>query len=146
MTQAIHNIFIQGPIPPGLVAESISKHSTKTAIGAHSIFLGQIRADQVDGKTVAAIEYTCNQDMALQQMADIRAEVFNKYELSCMHVYHSEGYIAAGEICFFVFTSAAHRKAAMAACEELVERIKKELPIWGKEIFEDESHQWKINR
>jgi molybdopterin synthase catalytic subunit len=33
----------------------------------------------------------------------------------------------------------------MAACNEVVDRLKAELPIWGKEIFEDETHQWKQN-
>jgi molybdopterin synthase catalytic subunit len=39
-----------------------------------------------------------------------------------------------------------HRKEAIDACEEVVERIKKELPIWGKEIFAGEAYQWKENR
>jgi molybdopterin synthase catalytic subunit len=45
-----------------------------------------------------------------------------------------------------VFASAVHRKEAMAACEEVVERIKKELPIWGKELFDDNQYQWKENK
>ena len=48
--------------------------------------------------------------------------------------------------CLFVFTSSKHRKEATLACNEVVERIKNELPVWGKEIFEDETHQWKINQ
>ena len=69
-----------------------------------------------------------------------------KYSLTCMHVYHSLGRIAVGEINLFVFVSAVHRKDAIAACAELVELIKTDLPIWGKEIFEDEGHRWKVNR
>ena len=49
-----------------------------------------------------------------------------------MHIYHSLGKVKAGEICLFVFTSSSHRKAAIDACEEVVERVKKELPIWGR--------------
>jgi molybdopterin synthase catalytic subunit len=62
-----------------------------------------------------------------------------------MHVYHSLGPVKAGEISLFVFTSSPHRKAAIDACEEVVERIKKELPVWGREVFEDASFQWKKN-
>jgi molybdopterin synthase catalytic subunit len=62
-----------------------------------------------------------------------------------MHVHHSLGLVPTGQICLFVFTSSKRRKAAIAACEELVERIKAELPIWGKEIFDGEGHQWKQN-
>lgn len=139
------SIFIDGAIPPQLIADSIAKHSSKTDIGAHSLFLGQIRADQIDGKTVSTIEYTAYEELALNKMSEIKEAIFEKYPLTCMHVHHSIGSVQAGEICLFVFTSSAHRKAAIAACEEVVERIKGELPIWGKENFENDTHQWKVN-
>lgn len=137
---------MQGPVEPGFIAESIAKHATNTAIGGHSIFLGQVRADEVNGKKVAAIEYTSHTEMALEKMHEIRQDIFAKYPLTCMHVHHSLGAVRAGEICLFVFTSSAHRKAAIDACEECVERIKAELPVWGKEIFEGEGYQWKVNQ
>lgn len=146
MSKELKNIFINGAITPVFIAESIAKHSTKKNIGAHSIFLGQVRADVIDDKAVIAIDYTSYVEMALQKMHEIRETLFAKYSLTCMHVYHSLGAVNTGEICLFVFTSSAHRKAATDACNELVELIKKELPVWGKEIFVDESHQWKINK
>jgi molybdopterin synthase catalytic subunit len=139
------DIFVQDAIPATFIADSIQKHSSKKNIGAHSIFLGQVRADEISGKTVAAIEYTTYTEMALEKMHDIRESLFSKYELTCMHVYHSLGQVKAGEICLFVFTSSKHRKMAIDACEECVERIKAELPVWGKELFEDESYTWKVN-
>jgi molybdopterin synthase catalytic subunit len=139
------NIFVQGAIPAAFIAESIQKHSTQTTIGGHSIFLGQVRADVLDQKTVTAIEYTAYEAMALEQMHAIREAIFEKYDLTCMHVYHSLGAVQAGEICLFVFTSSRHRKAAIDACTETVERIKAELPVWGKEQFGDASYQWKVN-
>ncbi|MEO6230027.1 MAG: molybdenum cofactor biosynthesis protein MoaE [Ferruginibacter sp.] len=142
----IKNIFVQGPIASSFIGDSIQKHGTKTEIGGHSIFLGQVRADIIDGKTVSAIEYTCFEEMALQKMHEIREAIFEKYPLTCMHVYHSLGKIAAGDICLFVFTSAPHRKAAIDACEETVERLKAELPVWGKELFNNETYQWKENK
>ncbi len=134
-----------GAISPAFIADSIGKHATKTDIGGHSIFMGQVRRDEIDGKFVSAIDYTSYEEVALAKMHEIREEIFGKYPLSCMHVHHSLGPIKAGEICLFVFTSSAHRKPAIEACNELVERIKAELPIWGKELFEDESYQWKEN-
>jgi molybdopterin synthase catalytic subunit len=139
------NIFVQGAIAANFIADSIQAHSTKTGIGAHSIFLGQVRSDVIDGKAVAAIEYTAYEEMALEQMHAIREAIFDKYPLTCMHVYHSLGAVKSGEISLFVFTSSKHRKAAIDACEEVVERIKKELPVWGKELFADASYQWKEN-
>ena len=146
MSKPVKNIFTEGAISPAFIAESIAKHSSKKDIGAHSIFLGQVRADIIEDKTVSAIEYTTYDDLALQKMHELREEIFAKYELTCMHVHHSLGEVNAGEICLFVFTSSKHRKTAINACEEVVERIKADLPVWGKEIFEDESHQWKINK
>lgn len=140
------NIFTEGAVQPAFIAESIGKHASQKAIGAHGIFLGQVRADEVGERRVMAIEYTAYEDMATERMHAIRQDIFGKYPLTCMHVHHSLGRVDAGEICLFVFTSSAHRKAAMEACSETVERLKAELPIWGKEIFEDESHQWKVNR
>jgi molybdopterin synthase catalytic subunit len=142
----VKDIFVDGPIAAGFVAESIQKHSTKTNIGAHSIFLGQVRADELLDRKVAAIDYTTYKDMALEKMHEIREAIFAKYELTCMHVHHSLGTIGVGELCLFVFTSSKHRKTAIDACEEVVELIKAELPVWGKEIFEDDSYIWKTNR
>ena len=146
MTRKLKNIFVQGPISASFIADSIQKHSTKTEIGGHSIFLGQVRSDIIDEKKILAIEYTTYEEMALEKMHSIREEIFAKYHLTCMHVYHSLGKVAAGEICLFVFTSSAQRKAAIDACNETVERIKAELPVWGKELFTDETHQWKVNK
>lgn len=139
------NIFVEGSIAPSMIAESIAKHSSKTAIGGHSIFMGQVRRDEVEGKFVSAIEFTAYEELALTKMHEIREDIFAKYPLHCLHVHHSLGSVQAGELCVFVFTSSAHRKPATEACSELVERIKAELPIWGKEIFEDQTHQWKEN-
>ncbi len=144
-TRKEKNIFTEGPVEAAFIANSIAKHATNTSIGGHSIFLGQVRADMIGDKQVQAIEYTSHVEMALDAMAKIREDIFAKYELTCMHVHHSLGVIKAGEICLFVFTSSKHRKAAIDACSECVERIKAELPVWGKEILEGEGYQWKIN-
>ena len=57
-------MFIEGPVTPDFIATSISKHSSKTDIGAHQIFLGQIRSDSIDGKIVKAIEFSSYGEMA----------------------------------------------------------------------------------
>lgn len=139
-------VFVNGPILPGFIGDSIAKHTIKKNIGAHDIFLGQVRADVIEDKTVAAIEYTCYEEMAEKMLEQIREDMFQKYNLVCMHIYHSLGPVKAGEICLFVFTSSPHRKDAFESCREIVERIKAEVPIWGKEIFEDDTYQWKENK
>lgn len=138
-------VFKEGAISSEFIGESIAKHQSKTTIGAHNIFLGQVRADEIDGKTVSAIEYTAYEEMANAKFHDIREATFEKFDLTCMHIYHSLGRVNVGEICLFVFVSSPQRKVVFKALEYVVEAIKADVPVFGKELFEDESHQWKVN-
>ena len=128
----IKKSFIQGRISAAFIGESIAKHQTKTAIGAHNIFIGQVRADEIEGKTVTAIEYSAYEEMAEQSFHEIREEAFAKYDLTCLHIYHSLGLVKAGEICLFVFVSAPRRKEVYEALNFLVEQIKEKVAIFGK--------------
>ncbi len=139
------NVFRQGAISSEFIGNSIAKHQTKTSIGAHNIFLGQVRADEVDGKIITAIDYTAYEEMANQKFYEIREATFEKYDLTCMHIYHSLGKVNAGEICLFVFVSSPRRKVVFEALEYVVEAIKADAPVFGKEIFEDQTHKWKQN-
>jgi molybdopterin synthase catalytic subunit len=139
------NVFIKGAITSDFIGQSIAKHQSKTTIGAHNIFLGQVRADLIDGKTVSAIEYTAYEDMANAKFYEIREATFEKFNLTCMHIYHSLGKVSTGEICLFVFVSSPRRKEVFKALEYVVEEIKAKTPVFGKEIFEDKTHQWKVN-
>jgi molybdopterin synthase catalytic subunit len=139
------NVFKEGAISPDFIATSIAKHQTKTAIGAHNIFLGQVRADVIENKTVEGISYSAYEEMANIKFHEIREKAFEKFDLTCMHIYHSLGFVKAGEICLFVFVSSPRRKVVFEALEYIVESIKADVPIFGQEIFEDQSHQWKVN-
>ncbi|MFN9324128.1 MAG: molybdenum cofactor biosynthesis protein MoaE, partial [Flavobacteriales bacterium] len=130
-----------------------AKHATRLDSGAHEICLGQVRADHGVGTdahapatTVAAIEYTAYREMALERMTAIREEAFTKWpSMTCLHVHHSLGTIKAGELCFMVFASAPHRLAAREAVAWVVDRVKAELPIFGREVLSDSTHLWKTN-
>ncbi len=137
--------LVVGAISPEKIATSIAHHQVKTNIGGHAIFLGQVRADEIEGETVKAIDYTAYEEMAEKEFHEIREAAFEKYDLTCLHIYHSLGVVKAGEICLFVFTSSKHRAMAFDACRFITEEIKAKVPVFGKEIFEDDSHQWKKN-
>jgi len=143
--KGIKNAFVKGAITPEFIAESIAKHQSKITIGAHDIFLGQVRADVINGKTVAAINYEVYEDMANKKFHEIREAAFKRFQLNCIHIYHSSGIVKVGEICLFVFVSSPHRKEVFKALHEIVEEIKIEVPVFGKELFEDDSYQWKVN-
>lgn len=149
----VKDIFVEGAVPAAFIAESVAKHATRTDIGAHEIFLGQVRADQVPAaegsegaRRVVAIVYTAYREMALERMTVIREEAFARWpSMTCLHVHHSIGEVPAGQLCFMVFASAPHRLAAREAVAWVVDRIKAELPIFGKEVLQDGAHLWKNN-
>jgi molybdopterin synthase catalytic subunit len=142
----VKNCFKPGAITAEFIGNSIASHQKKTTIGAHQIFLGQVRADEIDAKTVTAIEYSAYEEMANPVFYEIREETFSKFNLVCMHIYHSLGIVKTGEICLFVFVSSKHRKDAQKAVEYCVEEIKKRVPVFGKELFETGEFVWKENK
>lgn len=140
-------VFVQGAISPEFISKSIAAHQSKTSIGAHAIFLGQIRADEKQEGTVTGIEYSAYEEMAEEAFHLIRESAFSKFDLSCMHIYHSLGIVPTGEISLFVFVSSAHRRAAFEASEYVVEEIKANVPIFGKELVGIAGeYVWKENK
>ncbi len=141
----MNNCFTKGPISPDFIASSIAQLQAETQIGAHQIFLGQVRNDEIDGKEVIAIDYTANEALANKVFHEIRETTFERFDLASLHIYHSLGRVNKGEICLFVFVSSKRRKVVMQAIEFVVEEIKAKAPVFGKEVFEDETHVWKVN-
>lgn len=142
----IHFSFIEGAILPVEVAEQLNDFSPVFNVGAYSIFLGQVRKDKIQEGIVESIEYTANTEMATAQFFTICEEAKGKYAIEKVSIVHSLGIVNAGELCLLVIVACGHRKESFIACEYIVERIKKEVPIWGKEICENKSHQWKVNK
>jgi molybdopterin synthase catalytic subunit len=140
-------VFVRGAINPRFIADSIAKHQSKVNIGAHAIFLGQIRADEKEQGPVTGIEYSAYEEMAEQAFHAIREDAFSRFDLICMHIYHSIGFVPTGEISLFVFVSSPHRRAAFEASEYIVEEIKTKVPIFGKELVGPAgAYSWKENR
>ncbi len=136
------SFLVPGAIKADFIAKKIASHQSKTDIGAHAIFLGQVRADKLENSRVAAIEYSAYDQMADEAVHQIREQAFANEDISCLHIYHSIGLVKSGEISLFVFVSSAHRKASLRVMENVVERIKAEVPIWKKEISSDEEAHW----
>ena len=140
------NFFLNGPITPDFISNSIYKHQIKHNIGAHNIFLGQVRKDTIKSNVVSAIEYSAYEEMANKKITDIRESTFEKFDLTCLHIYHSLGVVEVGQIGFFVFVSSSRRKNVYNATQFIVDRIKNSVPIFGKEIFENNEYNWKVNK
>ncbi len=136
----------EGPIGADVISRIIEKMGTMTDAGGHSVFIGQVRADEIDGNKVRAIEYTAYDTMVNDEAGKIKQEVYSEFEdVKQIEIIHSSGIVKTGEISLLVIVSAGHRQQAIGACSRTVELIKERLPVWKKEIFEDGSHEWKQN-
>ena len=137
----------------------------KTDTGGHSVFMGQVRADIKGAKRVKAIEYFSYEKMAEAEAGKIKDSILTEFnDVKSVEILHSVGVVMAGEVSLFVLVSAGHRHHAIDTVHEIpglsfsyfdpvkkeyitrvVEMIKATLPVWKKEIFEDNSTMWKEN-
>lgn len=138
------NYLTDGPISHDLILSLVDRMSEKSDAGGHTFFLGQVRADKADGKTVKAIEYSAYEGMVEAEADKIQRSVLEEFtDVKSIDIIHSTGTVKAGELSLLVTVSAGHRKQAIEACSRTVELIKERLPVWKKEVFEDDSHTWK---
>ena len=137
------NLLINGPVTRDMISSILAFFGNDPASGGHSVFLGQVRADVKGSKQVVAIDYSAYEDMVRKEAEKITQSIFSEFnDVRSVKIMHSTGRVNAGEISLFVLVSSGHRHQAMEACSKTVELIKSNLPIWKKEIFSDNTHEW----
>ena len=111
--------------------------------GGTALFIGRVR-DHHDGKKVRRLFYECYEPMARQQIQKIIEAVTAETGVREIRVVHRIGWLEVGEIAVVVSASGAHRKEAFEACRQAIDRVKKDVPIWKKEVYADGSDEWVI--
>jgi molybdopterin synthase catalytic subunit len=104
--------------------------------GAAVIFDGVVR-DNTKGRRTLYLEYEGYTEMALKTMAQISREVHERWPINRFGVIHRLGRIEITESSIVIIVTSAHRKIAFEACHYAIDRLKKIVPIWKKEFFED---------
>ena len=104
--------------------------------GAVVVFHGTVR-NRTRGRRVLYLEYEAYPSMALAQMKRVADDVVREHALSGLACVHRIGRLSPGEAAMVVATASPHRTAALEAVESFVARLKREVPIWKKEHFED---------
>lgn len=138
------HFLVSGPVNSSLIAEYISNLSSDKSAGAHSIFLGQVRNDIINERTVKAIEYSAYDEMVEKESIKIRDTIMAAYnDVKDLIIIHSKGIVKVGELSLLVIVTAGHRDQATRACRHAIEMIKENYPVWKKELFDDDSHRWK---
>jgi molybdopterin synthase catalytic subunit len=124
---------------PLSVAEHEEAVSDKAA-GAVVSFAGVVR-DHDGGRSVTELEYV-GHPSAQDVLAAIAGEFAARPELHAVAVSHRIGMLAIGDVALACAVSASHRREAFAACAELVDEVKKRLPIWKRQVFTDGEEEW----
>ena len=104
--------------------------------GASVTFQGVVR-NNTRGRATLRLEYECYEAMAIRVMAGIGRELAGQYAISRIGMVHRLGRMEIGEASVAVVVAAPHRKPAFEAALEGINRLKRLVPVWKKEFFED---------
>ncbi len=104
--------------------------------GAFVIFEGVVR-DHTRGRRTLYLDYEGYEDMALKQMESLTAQARVDFKIRDARIVHRLGRLQIGETSVLVVVASEHRAAAFDACRWLIDTLKKTVPIWKKEYFED---------
>lgn len=111
-------------------------HVRTAGDGAVVTFDGCVR-NQSHGRATRFLEYEAYEAMALSKMQEIAAEARSRFPIDRVAIAHRLGHLEIGETSVFIAVSAPHRPAAFDACRFAIDTLKRTVPIWKKEFFED---------
>jgi MoaE-MoaD fusion protein len=109
------------------------KHPTD---GAVAIFDGMVRNNS-RGRSTLYLDYEAYEPMALKQMESLAVEARSRFGVRATSIIHRLGRLEVGETSVLIVVASAHRAAAFDACRWIIDTLKKTVPIWKKEYFED---------
>jgi molybdopterin synthase catalytic subunit len=109
--------------------------------GAMVTFIGRVR-DFNNNKKVTSLSYQAYDDMAQKVGEEILQKAKDKFDILDIKAYHRSGDLEVTHNAVKIYAIATHRKSAFLACEYCIDEIKKALPVWKKESYENESSQW----
>jgi len=104
--------------------------------GAIVTFDGFVR-NQSHNRATLYLDYEAYESMALAKMQEIGLQIHEKYRIHRVAMVHRLGRLEIGETSVFIAVSAPHRAAAFDACRFAIDTLKRTVPIWKKEYFED---------
>ncbi len=116
--------------------EAVAGRLKRPADGAAVVFDGVVRDISV-GRRTLYLDYEAYEAMALKQMKSLALEARARFGVRGASIVHRLGRLEIGETSVLIVVAAAHRGAAFEACRWIIDTLKKTVPIWKKEYFED---------
>ncbi|MDQ0781272.1 molybdenum cofactor biosynthesis protein MoaE [Chryseobacterium sp. W4I1] len=114
--------------------------ASDAACGGMASFVGTVR-NQTEGKSVIRLEYDCYESMAVKEIHKITNKAISLFSVKNIVVHHRTGILFPGDAAIIIVVSDGHRNSVFDACSYMIENIKKTVPIWKKEIFEN-GEEW----
>jgi molybdopterin synthase catalytic subunit len=124
--------ILRGPIDTQRTLATL-KHGED---GAAVVFEGVVR-NQTRGRRTLYLDYEAYEDMALQQLESLASEALKKFQIRDVAIVHRLGRLEIGETSVLIVVASAHRGPAFDGCRWIIDTLKKIVPIWKKEYFED---------
>ena len=104
--------------------------------GAAAVFEGIVR-NHTRGRRTLFLDYEAYEEMALKQMEELAGRALAEFKIRDVAIVHRLGRLEIGETSVLIVVASAHRAAAFDACRWLIDTLKRTVPIWKKEHFED---------
>ena len=117
-------------------AKKISRNILRDGDGAICVFEGVVRNNS-EGKSTRYLIYEAYEQMALKKLEEIGRLVRETWEVGSIGIVHRLGRLEIGETSVAVVITSPHRRAAFDSCHYAIDRLKKTVPIWKKEYFDD---------
>jgi len=114
-------------------------HLVQPQYGAQTYFVGTVRSPN-QGKVVEFIEYEGYAPMAEKVMREAAERARQKHGRLSAFIQHRTGKLRPGEASLIIGVGSPHRRVSLEACDDLIEELKRELPIWKHEGDEDGQH------
>ena len=132
LRETAHCAIVRGPIQTQEVLAGIKRGED----GAAVVFEGVVR-NQTRGRKTLYLDYEAYDEMALKQMESLAGQALSQFQIREVALVHRLGRLEIGETSVLIVVAAAHRAAAFDACRWLIDTLKRTVPIWKKEYFED---------
>jgi molybdopterin converting factor subunit 1 len=124
--------IVHAPIDTARVVDDIKRAED----GAVVVFEGVVR-NQTRGRKTLYLDYEGYEEMAVQKMEELAAKALKQFQIRDVTLIHRLGHLEIGETSVLILVASAHRAAAFEACRWLIDTLKRTVPIWKKEYFED---------
>jgi len=118
----------------------VIKNTRSEEAGALTIFIGTVRNKSKD-RSVDRLEYDSYDKMVISEIEEIFKKATERWPIIKCSIIHRKGILEIGEMAVAIGVSTPHRKESFEACQFIIDTLKKTVPIWKKEIFED-GEEW----